>query len=170
MRGRPQTRQHRPVMRIIIGIRRNLSLYPWCPAGKHRMPRGAVRAIAMRQRSDDCVLIGMLGQSRQMFGNLDSGNIRGNRLEFAANLRRRCGLHVPNIDVAWAAEKIDENTRFGLAESGRLFRSASLNRSVLQKPTAKQPQRASQTDTQAITPRPPFSQVLGTATEQNHSS
>jgi hypothetical protein len=75
----------------------------------------------VRHRPQEADLVHLLGQLRQMLADLNAGDVRSGGLELAANLRRRIGLHVPQIDLAGTAEEEQEDARPGPLRRGRLL-------------------------------------------------
>jgi len=57
-------------------------------------------------------VIGAGSQARQVFANVDAGELRGDGAEFAADLRRGVRLHVEGIEMTGAAGEEDDDDRF----------------------------------------------------------
>jgi len=110
----------------------------------------------------------MLGQTRQVLGDVDARHVGGPRLEFAAKLRRGVGFHVPDVDMAWAAEQIDEDARLGLSEGAASARIGGPRRFGRTQAAPQQPERSAESDLQTIPPRPAFSQIEGAALNEKH--
>ncbi len=69
-------------------------------ARQHAMDRTQVIPLGMRHGADDGKLSHPGGKLRQVFANMDAGDRRIDRLEFAANLVGAVGLHVKRIMLA----------------------------------------------------------------------
>ena len=70
-------------------------------------------AIEIAQRPHDRQVMGLLGQMRQVFAQLDARRRGGHGAKQAAILERGCRLHVPGVDVRRPAGEPDHDRRFG---------------------------------------------------------
>ena len=57
---------------------------------------------SMMQAANNGQFVHHLGRARQMFGDVQAGNARGNRLELAADFSRSVRLHDPRCRDGWA--------------------------------------------------------------------
>ena len=89
--------------------------------------------FTMRKRPHHSVLVRARRQTRQMLADVQTRYPRLNRLEFAANLRRRVRLHVEHVEMTRGAGEEDDDHRFrrsggesgiraGIAESATTYR------------------------------------------------
>ena len=62
-------------------------------------------------RADRNELVHHFGHERQMLANLDAGNVRLDRLELSANLRRRIHLDVEHVLMWRPAGQVDHDDR-----------------------------------------------------------
>jgi hypothetical protein len=77
---------------------------------------------------------------RQVFADVKAGDVRGDRPELTAHLRRGGGLKVPEVDVAGAAEQVDDQAGPGAAEVGLLGAAGARARNCgREKPRAVSP-------------------------------
>src|SRR6266851_8527856 len=151
----------------VVGVGRHLAFETWRPAGEHGVSRRAVRRIAVRQRSNDSVLIRVTSQTRKMFRDLNARDIGGLRFELAANFRGRRRLHVPNIDVARSAEEINQNARPRLTKMTCLFGRGAL---AGDQRAARRTKSCTHSHAQHISPGPPLPQIYRATPEDEHRS
>ncbi len=85
----------------------------------HVVVTGAVAVDAMAMAAENRVLVGDLRAVRQLVGDERAGHGGGNRLERAADFRRRVGLGIPHVLVRRPAFEKDENARLGLGGDAR---------------------------------------------------
>ncbi len=81
-------------------------------AGHHLVDGGRVVEQSGRRiaaGSNERGTIDRLRELRHHFGELNAGHLRWNRLEFAADIIRRVGLGIPDIQVAGATLEEDKN-------------------------------------------------------------
>ena len=71
----------------------------------------------MRERANDGILVGQLGQSGKMLRDLKAGHRRGNRFELASNFLGGIRFQIPCIELAWAPPHEKKDTPFGSPES-----------------------------------------------------
>src|SRR5260370_27728234 len=100
-----------------------------------------------------------------MVGGVQSGQVGGLRVELAADLGRGAGLHVPDINVAGAAEQIDQDARLGLAKTTRPGLRGWLSGSNSATPKA---QGSSQPDSEAIPSGPTLPQIPSASANEKH--
>ena len=119
----------------------------WClnasgesPTGLHHLPPGVVhgRPIVVA-RPDQRKLVGDGRMTRQQFGNFERVGFRADGLERPANLGRGIGLHVPQVDVAGAAQVEDHDARTPVVHG--LQRTLLLGLQVLRQRQADRRQR-----------------------------
>ncbi len=72
---------------------------------------GVVPVVAIRHGADQRAAIHHLGEARQMLGDLETRNIGGDGLEFAADLGRRIHLQIEDILMRRAARQEDHDHR-----------------------------------------------------------
>ena len=121
--------------------------------GRHRGDgiREAVQRECVGHRADNGQLVGPLGQPRKMLANLQAGHLRGDRLEFAANLRWRGRLHVPGVLMRRPAPHEEQNARLGSAKrAGCLWASQRPGGDHLGQRQAQQAQRTGAQNLAAI--------------------
>ena len=91
-------------------------------AGEHLVNRRGVIEQAVGRvahRADQRGLVERVGHHRHVLADMGAGDLGGNRLEFAADVGRRIGLGIPDIDVARPALQEDHDHGFGAAEAAR---------------------------------------------------
>ena len=59
------------------------------------------------------LMVRLFGKMRQVLAELDAGDRGGDRVELAANVRHRVGLHVPHVEVAGTAVEEDDDAGVG---------------------------------------------------------
>jgi hypothetical protein len=97
-----QRGDRRPILRQrLIGCRRTEVL----AARVHLAAGGSMDRHPMSHRTKQAELVHLLRHPRQVLTQLDAGDPGGNRLEGSADSRRGVRLHVPQVDVARAAEQ-----------------------------------------------------------------
>src|SRR5579864_557570 len=75
-----------------------------------RMMRGDKMVVfPVCERPNQRVLMRSRGEAGQMLADVHARYLRGNRLELAAHLGRRIGLHVKRIDMAGSAGEKDQD-------------------------------------------------------------
>ena len=62
--------------------------------------------------ANQAILVRLTRQARQVFANLDAGNVGRGRPKLAAEVRRRVGLQIERLELARPAEQIDQDARF----------------------------------------------------------
>ena len=80
-------------------------------AGQDAMDRDQVVPLRMRHRADDRQLIGPRREAGEMLADLDAGHGRRDRLELAADLVGRLGLHVERVVLPQPAAEQDHDHR-----------------------------------------------------------
>ena len=90
--------------------------------------------------ADQSVLVGVLRHAREVFRDLDAGDIGLDRLVGTADLDRRVGLHVPGVELRGAADQHQEDA----VDVLRVFvdRALRLQAEELRQTEAKRGQRA----------------------------
>jgi hypothetical protein len=82
-----------------------------------------MQAMAIVERplnaTDNRQLVGNLCLQRHQFRDFETGDVRSNGLELAANLGRRLGLQIVHIEVAWPAVQADHDDRLVRCIAGR---------------------------------------------------
>ena len=92
---------------VAVGIRARLG---GAVRGLHHHVR-LVIALPAIDRADERELIEHRRLLRQILANVDAGQLGRDVLERPANLARHRGLHVPGVDVRWAARHPQQNHR-----------------------------------------------------------
>ena len=83
---------------------------------------GGVAAFRPDQGADGGEPIHALSDPRQVFADLHAGEVRGDRLEFAADFRRRVHFQVDHVLVGRATRQEDHDDRLlGIGPTGRLL-------------------------------------------------
>jgi hypothetical protein len=79
-------------------------------SGRHF--RGVVPA-GHEKPTDQRILVRDAAELREQFANLQTGDVRPNRLKLPANLRRGLRLHIEHVDMTGAAGEVDEDDGLG---------------------------------------------------------
>ena len=126
------------------------------------MPAAVVGEL-VRDRADDRELVGNLRVSRQVFADVDAGDVGLDRPELAAILRRGVRLHVVGFHVRRAARQPDEDDGGvvgGLVGAANLVRGERTERGTGERDRAK-PQKIPAIRTGAM--RRTFQHATGSA-------
>lgn len=91
-------------------------------ARKHRANRRRVNGRVVRDGTNDLEFVDLPGDARKEFAQLNGGNRRRDRVKLAPILRRRFGLHVPQIDLRDTAIKENLDAAFGPTETAIAWR------------------------------------------------
>ena len=123
-----ELRHQRPEVRIIVGgrpdeRRRGGVRLRMVPPRQHGVPGRGMRRIAVRDRSHDAHLVGLLGRFGKEFAELNSGDTRRNLAQFPANLDRSLRLRVPGLRLRRAAGQEQDHTPLRPRPTGDRFRS-----------------------------------------------
>ena len=81
------------------------------PAGQKPLVAAAVIGEVVRHRADEGIAIGTAGVEREELADIDSGDVRPDRPEGPADLRRGVGFHVVGFEVGRAPREPDEDHR-----------------------------------------------------------
>ena len=114
-------------------------------AGHHVVVAGAVIVLVVANRADDRQLVADGRQPRHVLGEEDSGDLRVDRLELAANFGRSVGLGIEGFEVARPAVQPES----GCSSSWRLDAVAG-NRPQPQGIDQAAPQQRPQPQLQAV--------------------
>ncbi len=66
-------------------------------------------------RPDDRRFVHPVGRQRQVFADLNSGNVRLDRLEVTSNFEGRLGLQIPHVLRGGPAQEVQQDDTFGFA-------------------------------------------------------
>src|SRR5262249_4258300 len=88
-------------------------------AGKDMVGGDQMIVLTMRKRTNERILIGARRQAGQMFTDNQARNLRGNWLEFSAQLGRRVRLHIESIEMAGGASQKNDDDRLGAMRISR---------------------------------------------------
>src|SRR5262249_26305818 len=113
----------------------------------------------------DDILLGMPCRQGEMFADLYSRDISGDRFELAADLRRRTRLEVPGILLPGPAAHEQENTRLGLIRRVGLIRPRGAGAEQVRQ---DEPRSSQATDLEKVAARNAVAQtVFGTRKTQH---
>ena len=82
--------------------------------------------------------LGLCAQQRQQLADLNARRARGNRFQFAANFGRRCGLHVPQIELRRPSAQKHQNAALCPPERIRIPGQRGRLRRVVRSSDAKE--------------------------------
>ena len=88
-------------------------------AGHDVVVAGVVAVVVVAVAAEDGVLVGELGNLRQVLADLDAGHAGGDRLVWPADFLGGVGLQVEHVDVRRPAFEEQENARLCLGRRRR---------------------------------------------------
>ena len=98
---------------MVSGTCSSVTARPFQAATSH-IGRRVVQSVVVMQAANERDFVHQFGHARQMFAHMEAGDGCGDRAKLATNLRRRVGLRVKRVDMAWPAVVKDDDARLDL--------------------------------------------------------
>src|SRR5882672_3005035 len=127
--------------------------------------------VAMRDRADESIQVGDLGETWQVLADVDSGHVRGDRMELTADFFRRVGFQIPGFEVRRPAIIKDQDAGLRLAESaaGGSCLSGAAQGARAQPIGPQQSGEAQTSNAEQLTPVKAVAKSNAAATNRKHS-